>query len=110
MDSVANESALSPSRQRGGVEPLAFEEEKVKTENESEAYLPKLDDHAIVSIQLDPTNLILACSYGGQVLALTPFERRHNYMYIEFGEEIFCTVGLPSTRAREIHTDTVDLN
>ena len=34
MDSVANESALSPSRQRGGVEPLAFEEEKVKTENE----------------------------------------------------------------------------
>ena len=106
-DGLNDTAALSSRRQRGA-DPLSFEEEKEKGEKDSSEYVQ--EDHAIVSIQIDPTNLILACSYGGQVLALTPFESRHNYMYIEFGEEIFCTVGLPSTRAREIHTDTVDLN
>jgi len=42
------------------------------------------------------------------VLALTPFESQQNYIYLEFGEEIFCTVNLPTTRAKEIHGDTVD--
>ena len=45
-------------------------------------------------------------------MALTPFERRHNYYYLELGEDTFCTVGLPSVRAKEIGADldTMDMN
>ena len=60
------------------------------------------DNRSIVSIVMDPTNLILTCSRGGKVVALTPFERRHNYFYLELGEESFVTIGLPSARTKAI--------
>ena len=62
----------------------------------------RLGNRAIVSIQMDPTNLILTCSRGGKIVALTPFERRHNYFYLELGEESFVTIGLPSARSKAI--------
>ena len=67
---------------------------------------------AITSIEVDPANLIITSSKSGQIVALTPFERRHNYYYLELGEDTFCTVGLPSVRAKEIGADgdTMDLN
>ena len=72
---------------------------------------PCLDDQAIISIQIDPSNLILTCSRGGQVVALTPFERSHNYFYLELGEDTFCTVGLPMVRAKELGgSDTLALD
>jgi len=90
---------------------LVFEERK---ENEiTEQKVPiNHNKHAIASIEVDPANFILTSSRGGQIVALTPFERRHNYYYLELGEDTFCTVGLPSARAKEIgaETDTMDLN
>ena len=72
---------------------------------------PSQDNLAIISIQMDPSNLILTCSRGGQVVALTPFERSHNYFYLELGEDTFCTVGLPMVRAKEIGgSDTLALD
>ena len=72
---------------------------------------PNQDDLAIISIQIDPSNLILTCSRGGQVVALTPFERSHNYFYLELGEDTFCTVGLPMVRSKEIGgADTLALD
>lgn len=66
---------------------------------------PDFQKQAIMSITIDPANLILTSSRGGQIVALTPFERRHNYYYLELGEDTFCTVGLPSARAKEIGMD-----
>lgn len=43
------------------------------------------------------------------MVALTPFDRRHNYFYLELGEETFCTVGMPSARAKEIRGDVTAL-
>ena len=68
--------------------------------------MSKLDNRSIVSIVMDPTNLIFTCSRGGKVVALTPFERRHNYFYLELGEESFVTIGLPSARAKAIGRET----
>jgi len=80
--------------------------------DEAEATIMAKNRHAIASISIDPTNLILIVSRGGQIVALTPFERRHNYYYLELGEDTFCTVGLPSARAKEIGADseTMDIS
>ena len=64
----------------------------------------------IVSIQIDPSQLVLACSKGGQIAALTPIEQKQNYLYIELGEETFCTVGLPSVRPKEMGEVLADPN
>lgn len=72
---------------------------------EEEEKLP----HAIVSIQVDPSNLIIACSYSGEIVALTPYERRHHYYYLELGEDMFCTVGLPQTQTKHVGGDVIDL-
>ena len=50
------------NRISGGItEPLVLVEEDGPLETSVELQ----EDHAIVSIQIDPTNLILACSQGG---------------------------------------------
>ena len=64
----------------------------------------------IASIQIDPTQLVLACSKSGQIAALTPIEQKQNYIYIELGEETFCTVGLPSARAKDLGEQLADPN
>ena len=58
--------------------------------------------NGVVSIVIDPANYIVACSRSGQVVVLTPFEMKYNYIYLDLGESTFCTVNLPSSRAREV--------
>ena len=68
------------------------------------------DNIGIASILIDPTQLVLAISKNGQIAALTPIENRHNYLYIELGEDTFCTVGLPSASPRELGSQMADPN
>ena len=80
--------------------------EQTNVSQEETKAVSSMDNRSIVSIVMDPTNLILTCSRGGKVVALTPFERRHNYFYLELGEESFVTIGLPSARAKAIGRET----
>ena len=60
------------------------------------------DSISIASIQIDPSQLVLVCSKAGHISALTPIDGQQTYMYIELGEETFCTVGLPTARPKEL--------
>ena len=50
---------------------------------------------AITYISFDPTNYVFVGGSQGQVMALTYLERKMHYLYLELGQDKYCTVSVP---------------
>jgi hypothetical protein len=57
----------------------------------------------VTGIAFDPTHTIFVSAQNGSVVSLSPLNRAKNYLYVDMGDQIFCTLEVSRRKQLQEH-------